>query len=126
MYDRVWYWDTPHDEDNPKPGRWLGVSHHVRLAMCYYLIMVEGEVLSRTMVVQHVTEDKLKKDDTRKQFKAMDAGIKEHFRDDNFVSEAPDMLYKEDIKMSSIALMRGLIIPQWLMLKHWQVMLKKT
>jgi len=28
----------------------------------------------------------------------MDAGIEEHLRDDNFVSEAPDMLYEEDIE----------------------------
>ena len=28
----------------------------------------------------------------------MDAGIEERLKDDNFVSEAPDMLYEEDIE----------------------------
>ena len=35
FYDLCWYWDHPNNWDNPKIGRWLGVSHHVGSAMCY-------------------------------------------------------------------------------------------
>eukprot|EP00957_Ditylum_brightwellii_P072515 5511254-Ditylum_brightwellii.AAC.1 len=38
LWDHVQYWDNPHKEDNPLPGRWLGVFHHVRSAMCYWVI----------------------------------------------------------------------------------------
>ena len=40
IYDLVWYWDAPHlplTEDNPKLGRWLGVSHRVASDMRYWI-----------------------------------------------------------------------------------------
>ena len=27
LYNKVWFWDSPHKEENPRPGCWLGVSH---------------------------------------------------------------------------------------------------
>ena len=35
FYDLCWFLDTPHDWDNPKIGRWIGVSHRVGSALCY-------------------------------------------------------------------------------------------
>ena len=58
FYDLCWYWDTPHDSDNPKIGRWLGVSHRIGSAMCYWILNDSGNVLSRT-TVQHVTRDEI-------------------------------------------------------------------
>jgi len=29
FYDWVWYWHSPNSEDNPRLGRWIGVSHQV-------------------------------------------------------------------------------------------------
>ena len=50
FYDWVHYWDSPEDKDNPKIGRWLGVSHRVGSALCYYVLKENGEVVSRTTV----------------------------------------------------------------------------
>ena len=97
IYDEVWYWDSPHAEENPKPGRWLGVSHRVGSAMCFYVVNRKGEVLSRT-TVQHPTAEEMKSGDVKKQFEAMNKGIEERLNDANFVNEAPGMLYEEDIE----------------------------
>ena len=38
LYDKVWFWDSPHKEQNPRPGHWLGVSHRIGSALCYWVI----------------------------------------------------------------------------------------
>ena len=47
-------------EDNPedgfKPGRWLGVSHRVGSALCYWVLAQNGYILSRT-TVQHIPKE---------------------------------------------------------------------
>ena len=50
FYDWVWYWDQPGDEDNPKIGRWLGVSHRIGSKMCYWVLKSNGQVLSRSTI----------------------------------------------------------------------------
>ena len=85
IYDRVWYWDSPHDEENPKLGRWLGVSHRVGSDMCFHVINEKGSVLSRT-TVKPVTEAELRNQDIKAQCDLLDAGIKHEMRDDR----APD------------------------------------
>jgi hypothetical protein len=54
FYDWVWYWHAPNSEDNPRLGRWLGVSHRVGSALCYWILASSGRVLART-TVQHTT-----------------------------------------------------------------------
>jgi hypothetical protein len=39
FYDWVWYWDTPDKDNSPKIGRWLGPSHRIGAAMCYYILV---------------------------------------------------------------------------------------
>ena len=56
FYERVWFWDNPHSEDNPVLGRWLGVSHRIGSAMCYWVVKCNGQVLSR-ITVQHVSTE---------------------------------------------------------------------
>ena len=46
IYDQVWFWDSPGKEENPKPGCWLGVSHRIGSALCYWVIDVKGSVFS--------------------------------------------------------------------------------
>ena len=36
---------------------WIGVSHRVRSALCYWILSEKGKVLSRT-TIQHLTADK--------------------------------------------------------------------
>ncbi len=54
FYDWVWYSDQPGNEDNPKVGRWLGVSHRVGASMCCWVPTSNGNVLSR-LTVQKMT-----------------------------------------------------------------------
>lgn len=55
FYDLCWYWEVPDDGENPMIGRWLGVSHRVGSAMCYWILTSKGNVVART-TVQHVTK----------------------------------------------------------------------
>ena len=96
FYDRVWYWDAPGMDDNPKPGRWLGVSHRVGSALCYYIITATGKVISRTSV-QHATDIELQTDAVKQRFQALDQSLSDVINDDNFQIQQPNMLYEEDI-----------------------------
>ena len=62
FYDLCWYWDVPNDWDNPKIGRWIGVSHRVGSAMCYLILTDKGKVVART-TVQHVTKEEIRNED---------------------------------------------------------------
>ena len=96
MYDPVWYWDTPHDEENPRPGRWLGVSHRVGSALCYWVVNMEGHVLSRT-TVQHVTEVELKTNQIFDLFQQLDKSLQTKLSDKNFtVKLKPGTIYEAD------------------------------
>ena len=50
FYDWVHYWDNPDDKDSPKIGKWLGVSHRIGSALCYYVLKENGKIVSRTTV----------------------------------------------------------------------------
>ena len=72
MYDQIWFGDSPGKEENPRPGRCLGVSHHIGSTLCCWVINSKGTVYSRT-TVQHVMAQDMKSDDIRCQFKSLDA-----------------------------------------------------
>ena len=94
IYDQVWFWDSPGKEENPHPDRWLGVSHCVGSALCYWVIDEKGTVYSRT-TVHHVTSQDIKSEDIRRQFELLDPRLNERLDDQNFISpDAPNMLYK--------------------------------
>ena len=98
IYDQVWFWDSPGKEENPKPRHWLGVSHRIGSALCYWVIDVKWSVFSQT-TVQHATAQDLKSDDIKRQFDQLDTGLKACLNDENFVATgAPDMLYEEDFE----------------------------
>ena len=83
IYDQVWFWDSPGKEENPRPGRWLGVSHRIG---------------SRT-TVQHVTSQDLRSEDIRHQFELLHQRLNQRLDDQNFISpDAPNMLYEEDLE----------------------------
>jgi hypothetical protein len=58
FYDLCWYWDNQQDTKEAKIGRWLGVSHRVGSALCYWILTEKGQILSRT-TVQHVTREEV-------------------------------------------------------------------
>ena len=49
---------------NPKIGRWLGVSHRVGSALCYWVLTESGKVIART-TVQHMTTTDLSTDENK-------------------------------------------------------------
>ncbi len=58
-YQPVWYLDgASFPNDKKKLGRWLGVSHRVGQAMCFWILTDNVTVISRTSV-QAVTRDEL-------------------------------------------------------------------
>jgi hypothetical protein len=98
FYDLVWYWHAPDTEENPQLGRWLGVSHRVGSAMCYWVINGNAQVLSRT-TVQHVTYLEQQHDDLRKKIDRFDNQLQEKLRDTNYIdaSEGAMRSYIQDI-----------------------------
>jgi len=56
FYDLIVYWDDRGNEANQSIGRWLGPSHHIGSALCYFILTEKATVLSRTSV-QHITKE---------------------------------------------------------------------
>ena len=50
------FWDDRENETGQSIGRWLGPSHHIGSALCYYILTEKATVLSRTSV-QHITKE---------------------------------------------------------------------
>ena len=98
FYDLCWYWDTPHDSENPKIGRWLGVSHRVGSAMCYWVLNNEGNVLSRT-TVQHVTRDEIANPEIMQMIRDYHGQLESIIGNDQYVSTDSefDQFINEDV-----------------------------
>ena len=101
FYDLVWYWDAPHlpiTEENPKLGRWLGVSHRIGSDMCYWIINERGNVLSRT-TVQHVPELDLRTDEMKTKAEEFNTRLNERLNDVNHITENAESegFYMEDV-----------------------------
>jgi hypothetical protein len=59
-YQPIWYIDgASFPDDKKKIGRWLGVSHRVGQAMCFWILTENATVISRTSV-QAISRDELK------------------------------------------------------------------
>ena len=52
----MWFWNNQSDDTKPILGQWLGVSHRVGSAICYWILSEKGKVLSRT-TVQNITPE---------------------------------------------------------------------
>ena len=61
-YKMFQYWDKQESEENPRISRWLGMSHRVCSALCYWVLTYKGKVIART-TVQHVTNGEAATDD---------------------------------------------------------------
>ena len=64
FYDLVVYWDDRENEAKQSIGRWLGPSHHVGSALCYYILTEKATVVSRTSV-QHITKEEFETQDMK-------------------------------------------------------------
>ena len=98
FYDWVWYLNNPNDKESPPQlGRWLGVSHRVGSAMCYFVLTQNGTVLSRSSV-QPVTIPEQLSDDVRTRMEKYDLEINGRLADEKYISDEirSDVLYLED------------------------------
>jgi hypothetical protein len=97
FYDWVWYWDTPDKDNSPKIGRWLGPSHRIGAAMCYYILVQNGEVVSRSSVL-HMTIVEMMKDDIKSKMESYDDEVNGRLRDEGFECrhEYENAFYIED------------------------------
>ena len=94
MWDRVWIMDEPDGSSPPKLARWLGVSHRVGSALCYFVIKANGQIESRT-TVQHVTEDDLNTPGIKEQIDAFDKSLNEKVNDENFLLPQGEDVYDD-------------------------------
>lgn len=95
FYDLVWYWDDRSDESKAKVGRWLGVSHHIGSALCYYILTDKGEVISRT-TVQHIPRDEFMKPEIQAAVKSYHSSLDQFLGQDQYIYEQEDNEFIRD------------------------------
>ena len=112
FYDWCWYWDSTEAEVNPKIGRWLGVSHRVGSALCYWVLTESGKVIART-TVQHMTTTDLSTDENKAKVEVFTERITKILGDDNYVNEQSELeqFVNEDVP-SREEVMYGNLYPE--------------
>ncbi|GFH56846.1 hypothetical protein CTEN210_13322 [Chaetoceros tenuissimus] len=95
FYDLVWFWDDRDDEAKPSVGRWLGVSHHVGSALCYYILTDKGEVISRT-TVQHIPREEFVKPDVQEAVKSYHSSLDQFLGQDQYIYPQEDNEFIRD------------------------------
>ena len=91
-------------------GRWLGVSHQVGSALCYWILTHSGKVISST-TVNHVTQADTRDPHTAQHICDFDSAVWARLEDTNFTSnDIPgDSPYIEDYSPPEDAPRRGVI-----------------
>ena len=106
FYDLVRFWDTRDNENCSNLGRWLGVSHHIGSALCYWILTDTGKVLSRT-TVQHLTQAEVRDPEIQESIRQfhmkLDAAIGEgqyEYDDEitDFVNDDVDVTVSNDLE----------------------------
>ena len=88
FYDLVWYF-VPTNEPTSSPrslGWWLGVSHCIGSALCYWILTKSGKVLSSTSV-QHVTNEEQCEPNLVAQITMFNSLVNAQLDDTNFTSD---------------------------------------
>jgi hypothetical protein len=86
FYDWVWYWHSPNSDDNPRIGQWLGVSHRVGSALCYWILLSTGRVLART-TVQHVMTKYIAMDEVQEKFQEFNNELSNVMGNDHCIAD---------------------------------------
>ena len=84
---------------NPHIGRWLGVSHHVGSALCYWILTDHGRVVART-TVQHVSSDEMGTTEVADKMSSFTSSLTNHIGGDVVTSDMdgfPDFI-NEDVE----------------------------
>lgn len=90
FYQAIYYWDqtAAFPEEKRKLGRWLGVSHRVGQALCYWILPKSGIALART-TVEPVKTDELATSIFQEDLKELDASIHFNIGDTDITSDVP-------------------------------------
>ena len=96
FYDWVTYWDVPGEEDNPKLGRWLGVSNRVGSRMCYWVLPITGEPISRS-AVQNVPREERQQQEMKDRMNAYTEAIDRIMNDPAHQLNNDEPFYIDDI-----------------------------
>ena len=83
FYDLIRYWDTRDKDNKSSIGRWLGISHHIGSALCYWVLTNTGKVLSRT-TVQHLTKDETANPEVQSEIREFHAELSQHIGTDQY------------------------------------------
>ena len=98
FYDLVYFWDDRDKEHKPSIGRWLGVSHHVGSALCYWILTEKATIISRT-TVQHLTEDEALSHDVQQRIKAFHTSLDKYLGNDPYYfDDSLDDFVHDDIE----------------------------
>jgi hypothetical protein len=99
FYNWVWYWDRPGNEDNPKIGRWLGVSHRIGASMCYWILASNGKVLSRS-TVQNMTRVERQTEENLKSMNEFTQQMEDMLADENceLIADPQNSFYIDDVE----------------------------
>ncbi|MGH3055661.1 MAG: hypothetical protein ACRDL7_11860, partial [Gaiellaceae bacterium] len=90
-YQPIWYFESADfPNDRRLMGRWLGVSHRIGQAMCYWVLPKSGIPISRS-TVQAVSEQDSKQEDVRNQVQDFDNVIGEKAGEDLSRNQAADL-----------------------------------
>jgi len=101
FYDPVWFWEPNAGEKGERQiGRWLGISHRVGSAMCYWVLNSKGNVLARS-TVQHVTKEELRITEADQQLQEFDVKVAEKMKDKDHVVKpsAENRFFHPDVDM---------------------------
>jgi hypothetical protein len=112
FFDLVWYLHEPGADNNPRLGRWIGISHRIGSDMCYWVLNEKGHTMSRT-TVQHVTELEQQTPDIQKKITEFDRVLKERLDDTNHIDKSDAApFYLQDVDVSNDEVQYDMAIEQ--------------
>ena len=104
FYDLVYWYDRPTKpdvyDDVSRMSRCLGISHHVRSNMCYWLITESGKFISKTSV-EHVTHNDMLASGIKQQIDICNTKLEERLDNISFMVDGVagfNSAYLDDIK----------------------------
>ena len=89
-------------DDNVTLGRWLGISHKVGTDMCYWVLTVSGNVVSRT-TVQDVSRDDLLHLVMKEKIKLFDEALDKRLDNTKFTDDQGTEFYIDDLEDADAA-----------------------
>ena len=90
FYDLCWFWDNQQDSSEPKLGRWLGVSHRVGNASCYWIFSNKENVIARK-TVQHITKQEVAKPDIQQSIHDYHVSMNKSIGSEEFITDLDGM-----------------------------------